>query len=115
MRSLALTLLVVIPFVARASGTPVDVTGDYHSNYEDVRLDQRGDRVHGTYTCCGGGTIDGKVRGRILRYRWDGSNGDKGHGVWHIDSDRLDGTWGTLDSEDDGGAWNLERFTQIAN
>jgi hypothetical protein len=113
-RSFAL-LLVCAPFLAQASGTKLDVTGSYHSNWDDVHLVQQGNRVHGTYVCCGGGTIEGTIRGRILRYHWESPAGGSGNGVWLIESSRLEGTWGSGQSERDGGRWDLWRFDEIAN
>lgn len=95
-----------------------DVTGSYHSNWDDVKLVQDGTRVHGTYVCCGGGTIEGKIiEGRTLRYTWR-SGGGWGLGVWTIGADRLDGTWGSAQHESNGGRWDLVRVkpsARIAN
>jgi hypothetical protein len=96
----------------------VDVTGRYQSNWDEVRLVQDGDRVRGTYVCCGGGVIEGRLRGRTLTYRWT-QPGAEGRGVWSVREDgRLDGTWGHAASADDGGDWNLTRAgrdQQLAN
>jgi hypothetical protein len=101
----------------------VNVTGSYASNWDDVKLVQDGDRVRGTYVCCGGGTIEGRIiasaggTGRTLRYVWRQPSG-WGLGVWTIDPHKLDGTWGTGQSEVNGGRWDLVRKapkSQIAN
>lgn len=116
-RTVLAFVLVVAPWLARADRAAprqVDVSGTYRSNWNDVTLVQRGDRVSGTYVCCGGGTIEGRiVEGTIIRYRWKQPNGE-GRGVWTIERDRLDGTWGSGASETDGGAWNLTRAPQMA-
>ena len=96
----------------------VNVTGSYSSNWDDVKLVQEGSRVHGTYVCCGGGTIEGRVVEGRLRYEWKGFNGTWGLGSWKVDSNKLDGTWGTGQNEANGGRWDLVRKTQnrqIAN
>jgi hypothetical protein len=94
------------------------VTGTYHSNWDDVTLVQDGDRVHGTYVCCGGGTIEGRIiEGRTLRYMWRQPSAT-GMGVWRISDGRLDGTWGSGQSDSDGGRWDLtiaKPKSQIAN
>ena len=114
-RSLAL-VLACAPFLAQAGQPKLDVTGAYHSNWDDVHLVQDGNRVHGTYVCCGGGTIDGTIRGRILRYHWEAAgNAGGGNGIWLIESSRLEGTWGTDKSDRDGGRWDLWRVDAIAN
>jgi len=112
----ALVIAVAFPLAALAA-RPVDVTGVYQSNWDVVRLVQHGKHVTGTYVCCGGGTIDGEiVEDRILRYRWHEPRGaGDGIGVWKLEGDRLDGTWGRK-TVDDGGPWTLSRVrdTQIA-
>ena len=107
-------LVVVAPYVvsnALATETPrqrqVNVTGTYDSNRDKVTLGQDGDRVSGTYVCCGGGTIEGKIiEGRTLRYVWR-QPGGWGLGVWNIAPGRLDGTWGVQQHESNGGRWDL--------
>ena len=110
-------LALVVGFVAAADATShTDVTGDWSSNWEDVRLVREGNRVHGTYVCCGGGTIEGRVyEGRVIRYQWRQPNA-QGEGVWEIIApDRLEGTWGSGQSDDDGGRWDLVRKSSLAN
>lgn len=114
----ALTLLVLFaPWLAsadRAVQQTVDITGSYHSNWDEVTLAQRGDRVTGTYVCCGGGTIEGRIiEGTVIRYRWKQPGGE-GRGVWRIEDRRLTGTWGSGASETDGGPWNLTATRQMA-
>jgi hypothetical protein len=106
-------------FATERRSQQVNITGSYSSNWDDVRLVQDGDRVQGTYVCCGGGTIEGRIiEGRTLRYVWRQPSG-WGLGVWKIDSKHLDGTWGTGQNEANGGRWDLERMLtpkkQIAN
>jgi hypothetical protein len=104
----------VVPLVLVASLAAADaprkrtVTGTYTSNWNDVTLVQEGSRIRGTYVCCGGGTIDGRIiEGRVIRYHWE-QPGATGEGVWTVTpSGRLEGTWGFGQSADDGGAWNL--------
>ena len=101
-----------LPLVAAAAGP--QISGRYKSNWDEVRLTQDGDRVYGTYVCCGGGTIEGRIiEGRTLRYRWKQPGGE-GMGVWTIDGDQLSGTWGWNKDDDDGGRWDLVRASQIA-
>ena len=114
-----LRVLPVLMMVAVAAASPqaVDVSGRYESNWDTVTLVQDGKYVHGTYVCCGGGTIDGRIyEGRVIRYHWKQPNGGEGEGVWDIIApDRLEGTWGTGQSDDDGGRWDLVRTSAIAN
>ena len=118
-RSLTPVLLVLLgsaPF-ALAGSPRADITGLYHSNWDDVRLEQRGTRVTGSYVCCGGGTIEGTItEGRTLRYRWNQPNAS-GRGVWSIEAGRLVGTWGLQGDSANGGRWDLTiaAHDQIAN
>jgi hypothetical protein len=113
-----LRVLPVMMMAAVAAANPTssaDVTGDYASNWDDVRLVQQGSYVHGTYVCCGGGTIDGRIyEGRVIRYHWKQA-GAEGEGIWDITGDRLEGTWGTGQSDGDGGRWELVRESALAN
>ena len=115
-------LRALVVFWSLASSTPrVDVTGDYTSNWDEVHLVQEGDRIHGTYVCCGGGTLEGRIiEGRIIKYEWDEPRGaGHGAGVWTIKGNgTLEGTWGHAQSTNDGGPWTLVRKkkpSQIAN
>jgi hypothetical protein len=78
-----------------------------------LTLTQDGDRVYGTYVCCGGGTIEGRIERRTLRYTWR-QPGGSGDGVWTIHPGRLDGTWGIGASDRDGGRWDLRLRAGIA-
>jgi hypothetical protein len=86
------------------------ITGAFDSNYGPVHLERSGDRIAGSYECCGGGVIRGVIRGDELRYTWS-QPGASGRGRWQIADGgaQLIGTWGSGDSESDGGAWNLSR------
>lgn len=106
MRLLALSALAVASIAAAQSAPPVTVTGQYSSNYDAVTLIQLGDRVTGTYKCCGGGTIEGQLDGRTLHYRWK-QPGSAGSGVWEVSPGRLEGTWGAGQDEKSGGRWDL--------
>lgn len=101
-----------------AAVTPrVKVAGDYASNWDDIHLEQKGDHVTGSYVCCGGGTIDGRIiENQVIKFEWDEPRGaGHGRGIWVIRGNRLEGTWGHGESADDGGPWNLERKAAIAN
>jgi hypothetical protein len=116
--------LALAPFTgADATAAPrkqarIDVTGVYDSNYGEVRLVQRGSLVEGEYVCCGGGRIEGRIDGTVIEYYWvEAERRADGHGVWRVfgAGRELVGTWGSDDSDDDGGEWNLQRADEIAN
>lgn len=88
----------------------VDVTGSFDSNYGPVKLSQEGNRIVGTYECCGGGRIVGTLKGSVIDYQWE-QPGASGHGRWEVVDygERLLGTWGTGESRTSGGSWDLQR------
>src|SRR5690242_19600491 len=116
LRLLPLCLMVTVT-AASGAAPSVDVAGTYASNWDDVQLVQEGVYIHGTYVCCGGGTIEGRLyENRVIRYHWKQAGGAEGEGVWEIVApDRLAGTWGSGQSDDDGGRWDLERKSSLAN
>lgn len=119
LRTVAVAAVLCVAAVATA-GSRLNVTGVYTSNWDEVTLHQDGTRVRGTYVCCGGGTIEGRiVEGRVIKFHWHEPRGaGHGEGVWVIKQDgRLDGTWGHGQSESDGGPWTLapKSSGQIAN
>jgi hypothetical protein len=112
--SLAKALPFVLVASVAAASSPgrvrIDITGDYTSNWDAVHLVQEGTRIRGTYVCCGGGTIEGRIiENRVIRFAWHEPRGaGDGHGVWTLTpSGSLDGTWGHGGSTSDGGPWTL--------
>jgi hypothetical protein len=110
LRRAALALLLLSPLALADRRT--DVGGRYASNHGEVTLVQKGDRIVGTYVCCGGGTITGRITGNVIRYRWDQPD-TWGRGVWTIEGDKLLGTWGSQDDAVSGGRWDLERKSRV--
>ena len=114
MTSLAPTALFADEKVAASQPKPrvssTLVNGAWDSNWNTVQLSLDGSRVTGTYVCCGGGTIDGDLRGTTITYRWHEPNGaGSGRGVWRLRDGAWVGTWGFADSADNGGEWILTR------
>jgi hypothetical protein len=116
--------LIALTFAPAADAGPhrskpvvIDVSGTYSSTYDQVQLWQHGSQIEGEYVCCGGGTIEARIVGRVIKYHWAQSDGTEGDGVWRVVSDgKLVGTWGRDGSADDGGEWNLDRVgDNIAN
>jgi hypothetical protein len=82
--------------------------GTYDSNWGKITLHRNGNRVTGSYECCGGGRIDGTINGNVIKYRWT-QPGGSGYGIWVVaTSGELIGTWGVGDDVS-GGGWNLRR------
>jgi hypothetical protein len=106
LRRTALALLLLSPLAVADRRT--DVSGRYASNYDEVTLLQKGDRIVGTYVCCGGGTIAGRITGNVIKFRWD-QPGSWGLGVWTVNGTQLRGTWGSHEDAVSGGRWDLDR------
>lgn len=102
-----------LPAAPASSKTPY-IFGRYDSNWGEVILWQKGDRIYGTYECCEGGTISGTIQGDEIHYEWV-QPGAKGRGSWKIyDSGNvLDGPWGFDAAEAGGGDWNLFRHGNV--
>jgi hypothetical protein len=119
-RLVVVAAVALAPFSADAAPRKqarIDVTGVYDSNYGEVRLVQRGTLVEGEYVCCGGGRLEGRIDGRVIRFYWvESERKADGHGVWRVvgTGSELLGTWGSDQSEDDGGEWNLKRVDELA-
>lgn len=109
---------IVLSLLAASVSRSANVGGDYTSNWNDVHLVQDGNKIHGTYVCCGGGTLEGRIiEGRLIKFEWDEPRGaGHGSGVWTIKGNTLEGSWGFGQSAVDGGPWTLSRKgPQIAN
>ncbi len=103
-------MMVVRPQVAQIAGV-------WDSTYGEVRLTQQGNRIRGTYPCCGGGTIEGYITGAaarpIVKFHWREPRGaGEGEGIWRIRDGSLVGSWGHGQSDTDGSTWNLWRPRQ---
>jgi len=96
---------------ARRPRVQPSIAGTWDSTYGEVRVTQQGDRIHGEYACCGGGTVDGYVTGALVKFHWREPRGaGEGEGVWRIQRDgTLQGSWGMGQSDSNGSAWNLWR------
>lgn len=113
---LAVALLGGVSLSDRAHAEdPPRVWGVYDSNWGPVELYQYGDRIEGTYDCCGGGTIEGTIEGDVIEYEWN-QPGLSGRGWWRVapDANALDGRWGHQQSADNGGDWNLFRRVPVS-
>lgn len=65
--------------------------------FGEVTLQQDGEKVYGTYTGHGGGTIEGIVQQNRLNFTWKGSDKEEGEGFFRAVSDgrTLTGIWET--------------------
>lgn len=101
-----LVVLALIPAALAARAAAADVTGTYTGTWGDTTLRQDGDHVTGAYAY-DDGRIDGELDGDTLRFAWTEDSGS-GRGVFQVLPDgSMQGTWGSGDSDSDGGAWVL--------
>ncbi len=94
----------------RVGAMRINVTGTYDSNYGPVTLVQRGNRVTGTFTTPGGGTINGIItHDGILQFTWSDPSGF-GKGVWYLNGRgrMINGTFGNKNAFNER-AWNLTK------
>jgi hypothetical protein len=83
------------------------VAGAYTGTWGPTTLEQDGAHVSGAYAY-DDGRIAGTLDGDTLRFSWTEDAG-AGRGVFEVMPDgTLRGTWGTGDSDSNGGAWELD-------
>jgi hypothetical protein len=90
------------------------VGGAYESPFGTVYLQQTGAQISGSFDCCGGGSIDGRMVGNVVSYTWRQANGAWGRGTWVASEGRLMGNWGWEGSDYDGGPWDLSPRAVLA-
>lgn len=118
----AIATLVAVSPIAEARmpvARELQLGGTWDSTYGEVTLTQTGNQIRGAYRCCGGGTLDGYLRGSEVRFHWKEPRGaGEGEGVWRVQRDgSLQGSWGTGQSDTNGSTWNMwrpRRSSQLA-
>ncbi len=97
----------------------------YSPQFEQMYLRQNGDAVSGIYTYKYGGTIEGKVEGDLLVFRWiDPGQPEKarrtlkGSGYFKMGRDENDnltlvGSWGYNDDYFGGGPWEAQFIREL--
>lgn len=93
---------------------PPDFTGNWDTEWGEVRLNQGVRTVTGTYHYRGG-TIEGNLDGNVLRFRWvNRVTGETGTGKFILElyGERFSGSWNKGEDPDAGGElWNGTRKT----
>ncbi len=88
--------------------------GVWQTSYGEMRLQQTGDRVTGTYTS-GDGEVQGFLSGDVLNLRWyerGSGRGGPARFVLSEDGDSFAGTWAYDESADSPGAWTGARVSR---
>jgi outer membrane protein OmpA-like peptidoglycan-associated protein len=96
------------------SGSSVNISGAYHTNYNDFHLRQQGTALTGCYEWSDG-VFEGTVEGRVMKLTWVQSNG-RGPAVFVFSPDgrSFQGYWwrDTDKGKRPDGDWNGTRFSE---
>jgi len=95
-----------------ASG--VSFEGTWDSTWGKMILKQEGNHVHGTFTGYREGAVTGEADGDLFHFIWDQRRpSSHGHGFMQMSPDgtHLEGRWGYLKEDSDGGRWAADRDT----
>ncbi len=89
--------------------------GTWDSTWGKMALSQEGKHVHGTFTGYREGGVSGDLDGDVFRFVWDQrAPRSHGHGYLQItpDGTHLEGRWGYMSEDADGGRWAADRETE---
>ncbi|MDX9719536.1 MAG: hypothetical protein RBU37_02230 [Myxococcota bacterium] len=110
----------ILPTRAMPPGASFE--GLWYSNYGDMRLQQEGNKVTGTFDYKLGGSIEGELQGGVLVFDWR-QEGDlnlgrrdvfgKGYFVISDNGISFEGKWGYAESYSNGGTWTANKATEI--
>ena len=92
----------------------VSIVGAWDSTWGKLILNQEGKHVHGTFTGYREGGLSGDLDGDVFRFVWDQRTPrSHGHGYLQItpDGTHLEGRWGYLKDDGDGGRWAADKDT----
>jgi hypothetical protein len=98
----------------RSLPTSLSFAGSWDSTWGKMVLNQEGKRVHGTFTGYREGGVTGELDGDIFRFIWDQRvPRQHGHGFMQMSPDglHLEGRWGYLKDDLEGGRWAADRDT----
>jgi hypothetical protein len=96
----------------RALPAGVSFAGTWESTWGKMVLRQDGKHVHGTFTGYREGGLSGSLDGDVWHFVWDQLRPrTHGHGFLQItpDGQHLEGRWGYVKADADGGRWAADR------
>jgi hypothetical protein len=91
----------------------VSFEGTWDSTWGKMDLHQEGKKVHGTFNGYREGSVSGTADGDLFRFVWDQRvPRSHGHGFMQLSPDgaHLEGRWGYLDDDIEGGRWAADRY-----
>jgi hypothetical protein len=97
---------------SRPLPTGVSFTGTWDSTWGKMVLAQEGHKVHGTFTGYREGALSGTNEGDVFKFVWDQRvPRQHGHGFMQLSPDglHLEGRWGYMDDDVEGGRWAADR------
>lgn len=86
--------------------------GVWDSTWGRMELRQEGKHVHGTFTGYREGGMSGDLEGDVWHFIWDQKQPrSHGHGFMQMspDGQHLEGRWGYMKDDVDGGRWAADR------
>ena len=98
----------------RSSATSLPEPRTSHNVSNVEILEQEGGHVRGTFTGYREGSLSGELEGDLFRFIWDQRKPHShGHGYMQMtpDGTHLEGRWGYLKDDSDGGRWAADRDT----
>jgi hypothetical protein len=100
------------PADAIAADKADNFTGLWKTSYGRMRLQQNGNTVSGIYNFGGKSTISGTIDGRILKFKYEQPDGEKGEGTFTLaeDSQSFAGKWQAQVNNALGGEWTGSRI-----
>jgi hypothetical protein len=98
----------------RALAPGVSFAGNWDSTWGRMVLSQDGKHVHGTFTGYREGGLTGHLDGDVYSFIWDQRvPRQHGHGFMQLSPDglHLEGRWGYMEDDHQGGRWAGDRDT----
>lgn len=86
----------------------VTFAGVWDSNWGQIKLQQQGSHVHGTYKGFRNGSVSGDIDGNLFIFRWTQVESQQwGRGYLQLSPDglRMEGRWGYRKNAINGGRW----------
>ena len=92
----------------------VEYQGVWDTNWGQLKLQQNGGHIHGTYKGFRSGSISGDADGDLLVFRWtqmESRQWGRGYLKMSPDGARMEGRWGYKKNYTNGGRWWANRAT----